>query len=52
LLTLWEIWQERNVRIFRHKLFPSFVIVDKIKCEARLWMYAGAKRLSDLMSGE
>jgi hypothetical protein len=29
-----------------------FVILDKIKCEARLWVLAGAKRLGDLMSGE
>jgi hypothetical protein len=52
LLVVWEIWQERNARIFRHKLSPSFVIVDKIKCEARLWVYAGGKRLGDLMPGE
>jgi hypothetical protein len=35
-----------------HKASPSFVIVDKIKCEARLWIITGAKRLSDLMPGE
>jgi hypothetical protein len=52
LLTVWEIWKERNARVFRHKASPSFVIVDKIKCEARLWVIAGAKRLGDLMPGE
>jgi hypothetical protein len=52
LLTVWEIWQEQNERIFRHKLSPSFVIVDKIKCEARSWMLTRAKRLADLMPGK
>jgi hypothetical protein len=46
------IWQEHNDRIFRRKLSPTFVILDKIKCEARLWVLAGAKWLGDLMPGE
>jgi hypothetical protein len=45
LLTDWEIWQERNVRIFLHKASPTFIILDKIKCEAKLWVLAGAKDL-------
>jgi hypothetical protein len=52
LLTVWEIWKERNARVFKHKLSPTFVTVDKIKCEARLWVVAGAKRLGDMMPGE
>jgi hypothetical protein len=52
MLTVWEIWQERNARIFHHKLSPTFVIVDKIKCEARLWVLVGDKKLDDLMPGE
>jgi hypothetical protein len=52
LLTVWEIWKERNARVFEHKLSPFFVILDKIKCEARLWVVAGAKRLGDMMPGE
>jgi hypothetical protein len=52
LLTVWEIWKERNVRVFRHKLSPTFIILDKIKCEARLWVLAGAKRLGDMMPEE
>jgi hypothetical protein len=51
LLTVWEIWKERNARVFRHKSSPSFVILDKIKCEARLWVLAGAKRLGDFNAG-
>jgi hypothetical protein len=52
LLTVWAIWQERNDRIFRRKLSPTFVILDKIKCEAKLWVLAGARRLGDLIPGE
>jgi hypothetical protein len=52
LLTVWEIWKERNARVFRHKLSPTFIILGKIKCEARLWVLAGAKRLGDMMPGE
>jgi hypothetical protein len=52
LLIFWEIWQERNAHIFYHKLAPSFVIIDKIKGEARLWVLAGVKKLGDLIPGE
>jgi hypothetical protein len=52
LLTVWEIWNERNARIFNNKHSPTFVILDKIKCEARLWVIAGAKDLGRLMPGE
>jgi hypothetical protein len=45
--------QEFFAKSFRHKkLSPSFVILDKIKCEARLWVLAGARRFGDLMPGE
>jgi hypothetical protein len=52
LLTVWEIWKERNARVFHRKTSQFFVILDKIKCEARLWVLAGAKRLGDLMPEE
>jgi hypothetical protein len=49
---VWEIGKERNARVFRQKISPTFIILDKIKCEARLWVIAGAKRLGDLMPEE
>jgi hypothetical protein len=52
LLISWEIWCERNARVFRNKNAPSIVVLDKVKCEARLWVLAGAKRLCTLMPGE
>jgi hypothetical protein len=38
--------------VFHNKLSPSFVLLDKIKNEARLWVLAGAKDLGNLMPGE
>jgi hypothetical protein len=52
LLTVWEIWQEQNARVFRNKPSPTFVLLDKIKNEARLWVLAGAKGLGNLMPRE
>jgi hypothetical protein len=52
LLISWEIWCERNARVFRKKNAPSMVVLDKVKSEARLWVLAGAKRLGTLMPGE
>jgi hypothetical protein len=51
LLVIWELWNERNARVFRNKFSP-FVVFDNIKREARLWVLAGAKRLGDLIPGE
>jgi hypothetical protein len=52
LLTVWELWNERNARVFRNKSSPSFVVLDRIKNEARLWVLAGAKKLGSIMPGE
>jgi hypothetical protein len=52
LLTVWKIWSKRNARVFRNKQSPSFVILDKIKVEARLWAIAGAKKLGSILLGE
>jgi hypothetical protein len=52
MLTVWEIWNERNARVFRNKQSPSFVIFHRIKTEERLWVLAGAKKLGNIMPGE
>jgi hypothetical protein len=51
LLVIWELWNVRNARVFRNKVSPSFIVLENIKREARLWV-AGAKRFGDLMLGE
>jgi hypothetical protein len=42
----WEVWNERNARVFRNKHAPSLVLLAKIKNEARLWVITGAKKLA------
>jgi hypothetical protein len=43
LLVTWELWNERNVRVFNNKHATVAVILEKIKNEARLWVIVGAK---------
>jgi hypothetical protein len=52
LLASWEIWKERNNRIFdrRGASVPSFV--NRIKGEVSLWIAAGAKDLAGLLARE
>ena len=52
LLTSWEIWNERNVHVFRNKHAPPMVVFENIKTETRLWVKAGAKRVSEIIPGE
>ena len=50
ILVIWEIWLERNARIFKHKESACPVLISKIKDHASCWMAAGAKRLSALVA--
>jgi hypothetical protein len=52
LLTVWELWNERNARVFYNKHSPMFVILHKIKGKDRLWKLAGANRLGEIIPGE
>jgi hypothetical protein len=52
LLTSCQVSGEPNVVVFHNKHASLSVLLDKIKKEARLWVMAGAKRLSEMMSGE
>uniref|UniRef100_A0A3B6FNS0 Uncharacterized protein n=1 Tax=Triticum aestivum TaxID=4565 RepID=A0A3B6FNS0_WHEAT len=52
MLISWEIWSERNARIFRNTAAPSAALVSKIKEELSLWALAGAKHLSIVMARE
>jgi hypothetical protein len=49
MLVVWEIWKERNRRIFDHKEMATGFLLSRIKDEASLWALAGAKRLRDLV---
>jgi hypothetical protein len=52
LLTSCEIWNERNARVFRNMHTPPSVIFGKIKYEAKLWVIAGVKDMSNFISGD
>jgi hypothetical protein len=52
MLIIWEVWNERNDRVFKSKQAPTQIVFDRIKKEARLWVLAGAKKLGLLMPRE
>ncbi|KAM3244770.1 hypothetical protein ACQJBY_056229 [Aegilops geniculata] len=52
LLISWEIWKERNARVFRSTAIPVGVLVTRVKAEASLWCLAGAKYLCNIMPRE
>ncbi|KAJ1268382.1 hypothetical protein BS78_07G130600 [Paspalum vaginatum] len=45
ILVCWELWKERNARIFDRSEVPSFKVAARIKEEAAAWILAGAKHL-------
>ena len=52
LLVGWELWKERNARVFRSKAAPVAIVTRIIKEEMSIWAIAGAKNLSNVMSRE
>jgi hypothetical protein len=50
LLVSWEIWKERNNRIFDRRESSVLSLVNIIKAEASLWVVAGAKCLTTLLA--
>jgi mannosylglycoprotein endo-beta-mannosidase len=52
MLVSWEVWNERNGRVFRNKFSTANMVILKIKEEANCWSLAGAKALGSLMMRE
>ncbi|KAG2540080.1 hypothetical protein PVAP13_9NG531714 [Panicum virgatum] len=52
LLVIWEIWCERNARVFRRHETSAPGLFSKIKNEAAAWALAGAKDLESLIRRE
>jgi hypothetical protein len=48
-LTIWELWLERNSRVFKKTLKTVQQIVHSIQDEVRNWILAGNKDLEQLM---
>ncbi|KAK1610430.1 hypothetical protein QYE76_034103 [Lolium multiflorum] len=49
MLISWEIWKERNERVFNNKSSLPLVVMQKIKDEGKDWVLAGAKNLAELI---
>ena len=52
MLISWEIWNERNARVFRNTAVPVGVLVARIKDVSKCWCLAGAKYLSTVVLRE
>ena len=49
ILITWEIWKERNARVFNNKFVMPSILVQRIKDEAKNWILAGAKKFATLI---
>jgi hypothetical protein len=49
MLISWEVWKERNNRVFNQKETPPTRLLEKVKAEAAFWARAGAKNLASLI---
>jgi hypothetical protein len=49
ILIAWEIWKERNERVFNNKSSLPSEIMLKIREEGKDWILAGAKGLAELV---
>jgi hypothetical protein len=52
MLISWEIWKEKNARVFQNEACTSNMLVNKIKEEVATSSLAGAKALSNVMPRE
>jgi hypothetical protein len=52
LIVTWDIWNQRNARVFNSKHTPPLVLLEKMKREARLWVTVGVKKLGHILTGE
>ena len=52
MLTSWNIWNERNARVFQNEFASPSTTLAKIKIDVKNWALAGAKHLSHIVPGE
>jgi hypothetical protein len=49
MLVSWEVWKERNARVFRNHYSTVDMVGARIKNEMTLWVSARAKALGNVM---
>jgi hypothetical protein len=49
ILMIWEIWSERNGRIFRREARSLQQLLHSIQDEARTWAFAGNRELGEIL---
>jgi hypothetical protein len=47
-LISWEIWTERNARVFNNKFSLPTELMQRIKDEGKDWILAGARDLAEI----
>ena len=52
MLVSWELWSERNARVFKNKSALPSIILGRNKDEATTWVKTGAKHLEFLLVGD
>ena len=52
MLILWEIWKERNSRVFQRQESSALSLFAKIKNKATAWTQAGASRFASFLMRE
>ena len=48
ILITWEIWKERNARVFNNTFTMPSTLLQRIKSESSNWILAGAKHLAEV----
>ena len=49
-LIAWEIWKERNARVFNNTFSMPSTLIQKIKDEGKDWILAGDKSLAEIVA--
>ena len=52
MLISWEVWKERNARVFQNKSSTSRMLVSRIKKEMTMWCLVRANSLCNVMPRE
>ena len=47
ILITWEIWKERNARVFNNTFTMPSILFQRIRSESKNWILAGAKKLAE-----